>query len=377
MASVHRRIGSPYWWGAFTLPGGKRAFRSTKCAKRADALKVCLAWEGAAQGRATESQIRRVFSDLHQAIHGRPMHSATVEDFAAKWLDGKKGETAKATFAAYRRAVDDFLDSLGDRRSRDLSSVTSSEVVVIRDSWGKSASPKTANNKLKALRVMFQAAWRDGIITENPASKVATLKTESNGRRPFTVLELKRVLATAEGEWRGMVLAGIYTGQRMGDIARLRWNQVDLVSREIALTTAKTGRRMILPIALPLFEWLVSAAGDDVDGPIFPRLAGKVERGGASPLSQEFYEILVSAGLATRRRGKNEPEGSGRRSRRAQSDLTFHSLRHTATSWLKSAGVSEAVARDIIGHDSAAVSRLYTHVDEDSKRRALDMLPRL
>jgi integrase len=52
-------------------------------------------------------------------------------------------------------------------------------------------------------------------------------------------------------------------------------------------------------------------------------------------------------------------------------------LRHTATSLLKAAGVSEAVARDIIRHKSAEVSRHYTHVDEASKRTALNKLPDL
>jgi integrase len=35
--------------------------------------------------------------------------------------------------------------------------------------------------------------------------------------------------------------------------------------------------------------------------------------------------------------------------------LPFHSLRHTATTLLKSAGVSDAVAREFIGHDSPTV----------------------
>jgi hypothetical protein len=47
----------------------------------------------------------------------------------------------------------------------------------------------------------------------------------------------------------------------------------------------------------------------------------------------------------------------------------------TTTSLLKNAGVSEAMARDIIGHESAAISRHYTHIDEDSKRKALAKLP--
>jgi hypothetical protein len=42
---------------------------------------------------------------------------------------------------------------------------------------------------------------------------------------------------------------------------------------------------------------------------------------------------------------------------------------------LKNAGVSDVVARDIIGHESEAVSRNYTHIDTETKRRAIDAMP--
>ena len=43
--------------------------------------------------------------------------------------------------------------------------------------------------------------------------------------------------------------------------------------------------------------------------------------------------------------------------------LSFHSLRHTAATLLRMTGSSEAVAREIIGHDSANVDRGYVHMD--------------
>lgn len=36
---------------------------------------------------------------------------------------------------------------------------------------------------------------------------------------------------------------------------------------------------------------------------------------------------------------------------------------------------SEDVARDIIGHDSAEISRHHTHIDDETKRVAVDKLP--
>ena len=82
---------------------------------------------------------------------------------------------------------------------------------------------------------------------------------------------------------------------------------------------------------------------------------------------------MASVGLVPRR--DHVSKGKGRDRRRTQSKITFHALRHTATSLLKNAGVSDVVARDIIGHESEAVSRQYTHIDAETKRAALDKMP--
>lgn len=55
--------------------------------------------------------------------------------------------------------------------------------------------------------------------------------------------------ARADDEWRSLINFGLYTGQRLGNLARLRWSQIDLESDEIRLTTGKTNKRLLLPIA--------------------------------------------------------------------------------------------------------------------------------
>jgi integrase len=62
---------------------------------------------------------------------------------------------------------------------------------------------------------------------------------------------------------------------------------------------------------------------------------------------------------------------------RLQITARCYGLRHTATSMLKNAGVPEAVAMDIIGHDSEVISRHYTHIESKAKRAALRKLPDL
>lgn len=83
--------------------------------------------------------------------------------------------------------------------------------------------------------------------------------------------------------------------------------------------------------------------------------------------------IRVDAGLAKPR--SNERTGKGHSEPRQTGGLSFHCLRHTATSLLKNAGVSEAIAMDIIGHDSRVISTLYTHIEGDAKRLAISKMP--
>ena len=61
----------------------------------------------------------------------------------------------------------------------------------------------------------------------------------------------------------------------------------------------------------------------------------------------------------------------GRSYAREPSELSFHSLRHSAVTMLKAAGVSDFIAREIVGHESAAVSRQYTHLTTDEIRSIL------
>jgi hypothetical protein len=48
---------------------------------------------------------------------------------------------------------------------------------------------------------------------------------------------------------------------------------------------------------------------------------------------------------------------------------------NSAVTMLKAAGVSDFIAREIVGHESAAVSRQYTHLTTDDKRAAMQRLP--
>ncbi len=84
---------------------------------------------------------------------------------------------------------------------------------------------------------------------------------------------------------------------------------------------------------------------------------------------------MQEAGLVDARTASHTSTGKGRTAKREVSELSFHSLRHSAVTFLKASGASDVLAREIVGHDSAAVSRSYTHLATEDLRPAIDNLP--
>jgi integrase len=112
-------------------------------------------------------------------------------------------------------------------------------------------------------------------------------------------------------------------------------------------------------------------ASDDANAYIFPNAAAHKR---TASLSNQFRKILVEAGLVEPLPRGHRSTGKGRTGRREMSELSFHSLRDSAVTMPKAAGVSDFIAREIVGHESAAVSRQYTHLTTADKRAAMQRL---
>jgi integrase len=386
MPSVHRQSGRPYWFCAFSIfdpqtQKPKRVFRSTKTRDKRQALEICRTWHKAAlQARngklsvdAAREVIARGVSDVFTVTNIESLPSASIKSWCETWLQAKAIEAEVSTHARYSRIVERFIECIGAKANRDLATLQAVDITRLRDHEAKELSRATANLSVRVLRVCFGEAVRQGLLTVNPAVRVSILKThDKSARRAFTLPEIKRILKACgdDVEWPGLVLFGLYLGQRLGDLAKLTWRAVNLDTGEIAFTARKTGRRIVLPLVQPLSDYLASLpAGDNPNAYIFPRAASAKR---TASLSNQFREILSDAGLVEPR---GKATGKGRSAAREPSEISFHSLRHSAVTMLKASGLSDFIAREIVGHESSAVSRQYTHLSTDDLRSAMQRLP--
>jgi integrase len=310
------------------------------------------------------------------------MHYSSVSPDAVasvfrNWITEKRFEIAKSTLDFYEQTATSFLGYLGDRAALPIHSLERKEILSYRHTLLDRLSPKTVNHRIKTLRMIFEAAVRDRVITENPARYIKAARASTQPvRRAFELAEIRLVLAHADPEWQSIILFGLYTGQRLGDIARLEWRQIDSQKRLLSFVSAKTGRRLVIPIAAPLSDHLQKFASFG-NGPIHPRAYSSVVREGGrvSSLSNQFASLLAAAGLRTKI--SHLETGRGHSRRRIANELSFHSLRHTTVSLLKEASVPQAVVMELIGHRSPEISWAYTHVGVDALRQATSSIPSL
>ncbi len=296
--------------------------------------------EQAAQGRRTPIAVKdflggiedlrtrriaqRSFEGLMKLVTGSGLAETSVRAYTLRWLAVQKAAVAPSSYSRYRAVCESFLTFFEERADQDMNELTKADLMRFRDSELARVSPSSVRLALKILRMMLSAAERDGVLARPvmraQEMKIFERKSEKAARRPFTLPELKTLLAAANDEWRGMILMGLYGGgMRLGDVAALTWENVDLSANVLAYTSRKTGRTQRVPLAKPLQRALLDIAGtDDPRAPVFPKAHATVA---ASPmgftvtLSGQFMSLRVAAGLvaAKPRRAKEDGCGTSRR----------------------------------------------------------------
>lgn len=382
MAFVFKNKNTSNWLAGFRDATGKRRNRSTGLLaterNKRKAEGIAAEYEAAGRNKRAAQQVRRTICSLHKEITGEDMPVITLRLHVDQWLLSKKTSVAAKTVVFYEGVCEKFFGYLGERAEKEIGEITREEIEAFRDELSARLAPKTVNHHVKVLKMLFRDARDRALLVDSPTEFVKTVKSRKVlERRPFTMDEIRAVLVHCDAEWRSMVLFGLYTGQRLGDIARFNWKNVDLKKKTISLVTSKTDKALNIPLPPDLHSHLVSLPLPISESqPIHPgAFAIVAAQGKTGHLSNQFGAILAKAGL--RKITTHKTTGKGRSAKRETNGLSFHSLRRSTATYLHEAGVPQSVAMALIGHDSADIHSIYVNVGEEAMRSAAQKLPAL
>jgi integrase len=372
---------SPYWIAAFTGPDGRRLKRSTKTTNPEEAKRTAAEWERIGKagraGRLYESQVRKVISDLYEVATGSALAFYTPRSWLTGWIEEKKVSISPRSRLKYSQIVREFLSHLKQKADAPLQAVADGDLISFRNSLARAGhSASTVNTAMKILRSPFHLAHRKGYVAADPCVGVGLIDDGADIEKDvFTPEQIRALVIEAQGDWKGAILCGYYTGLRLKDVTELRWESIDADISKLELVPSKTRRKkkkrkVVLPIHPELAAWLKKQTRGIGKAAVFPTLAGK-SGGGKSGLSMAFKRIMQRAGIEGRMLRERNGEG------RSQSSLSFHSLRHSFNSALANADVPQEIRQKLTGHASASMNEVYTHRDFDPLRKAIAKLPRI
>jgi integrase len=383
MASVLKKKRSPYWYCAFTDATGRRLKKSTGLTARSKALQMCFGWQRAAdlarERTLTEERAREILSDIVASVHGgEGLRSFTVRKWFNHFGRIKAKSRSQGTAARYQQLSKEFLAFLGPKCDLNILAITSDDVRKFREhreAIGLSAS--TLNDDLTILSAIFNGAWRDHVISNNPCTAIEpardNLTPSKRKKQPFTLEQIKTLLEEAKGDWHSLIKVAYYTGARLGNCANLRFRNLDY-SEPAAVVVfenySKHGDEHKVPMHPVLEDYLLdlkpkTKSGDEF---LFPSLASQR----VTNLSKQFRKLMEAARI---RNWKVRQRGKG--AARDVWALGFHSFRRTHVTTLANAGVSEERRMAITAHATREIHKGYTHHELAQLAQAVALLPKV
>jgi integrase len=233
---------------------------------------------------------------------------------------------------------------------RRLNSITRRDVRALLDSV---AAPIMANRLHDLLSKLFNWAVAADLITESPAARITRPNAERSRDRVLSDTELKAVWRAAEKEgypFGPIIQLLILTGQRRGEVAGMRWDEIAGDIWTLPKERTKNGKAHSVPVSRQAAA--IVAASPHIGDFVFSINAASPVVGFVNPKRR----IDTLAGFA---------------------DWRLHDLRRTAASGMARLGVNLPVIERILNHVSgsfAGIVGVYQrHEFADEKRAALQL----
>jgi integrase len=144
-------------------------------------------------------------------------------EVAQQWAKIMSQKVKSSTLKDYRGAMNYYiLRRFGNVPIKDIDFLDIEELIS-----EMKCSNKRKNNVLVPMRSLMKFALRAGLIDKNPMDMVENLSVSKPEIYPLSIDEVHRVLDVVKPEYKNFFIVAFYTGMRFGEMAGLKWKNVD------------------------------------------------------------------------------------------------------------------------------------------------------
>ncbi len=283
-----------------------------------------------------------------------------IEKHYLPWAKTNK-KTWKDDEGNYRRWIKPHL---ADLPMKDISPFHLEKLKKAMKDEGK--APQTIKHALCVIRQAYNKASSWGMYDgPNPVKGIKMPSVKGNKRQRFLSLEeaktlldeLKKVSQQTHDE----AMISLHCGLRFGEIANLKWADIDFENETIHIKDPKGGEDRHVYMTPQVKEMLSDRMTPEARPTdlIFPDVNGKPKKA----VSRAFFRAVERLGF---NEGIEDPRDK----------VVFHTLRHTFASWLAIQGTPILTLKELMGHKSLAMTERYSHLMPDVKREAIKGLAR-
>ena len=235
---------------------------------------------------------------------------------------------------------------------RSLASIQGKDVASYRDVRLKEVAPNTVRLELALLSHLFTIAIKEwgmrGLV--NPVLHIRQPPPGKPRERRLAPDEIESIVKHTESPTlAGIALIAVETGMRRGEIVGMTWEMVNLKKRTVTLPETKNGEKRIVPLspeAIRILERIPRRIDGKVWGLDDPHSVTTAFRKALSRSRAAYVKECEEKGT--------KPDSA------FLVNLTFHDLRHEATSRFFENGFNPMEVATITGHKTLQMLKRYT-----------------
>jgi integrase len=278
----------------------------------------------------------------------RDVKDKTVADAITEFRELKEKRGASER---YKKDLRLRLDTFAKSFTGNVDNISTDQIQAWLD---KGFTGQNYRNFKTVLNTFFGHCVARGYAHDNPVAGVESIRSNGGEIEIFTPLEIARLLAAADKEFRPVLAIGAFAGLRSAELDRVEWSDINFAKRfiEVGKDKSKTRSRRIVAISDNLFAWLQS----------YSQREGKVWKGTPDGLFDAQQKTAANTAIAA------DPD-KGTKSVAAV-EWKANGLRHSFISY-RLAETGDAAKTSLeAGNTPAMVFKHYRQIVDDKAAKA-------